>query len=640
MTLKVEEIYKFIDKFENSNYHIASIAAMTGTGKSTVIPTAFYLRGKTIIVVQPTIAASVGIAKHLKKSIPSCDIGTAAEGEVNYNNEILYASDTKTTPLVYCTAGHLRNIMLKYAENPEIFNKPFVDYIFLDEAHTGDLQYDLIMYLFSYLYSKLDSSRLPRLMLVTATPGVYPFNPKSILKQTYPGKSYPVEITYHDRDYVNLKGRDYEKLFEDLIEVVSKDHQEMLVPEDESDGWLVFCPGKNEINNVVEGLKKKTQGSIIIPLYSSMTEDSIDYEMVPPPGMRKIIVSTNVAEASITIEGLSRVYDTLVEKSTTESKNGGTMLTTVNISKASAAQRKGRAGRTKPGSCYRMCTEKYFETLNEVRKREIERIAPDGMILDLLSRKLQVKDIISDNVISKQKLKETTDRLENIGLIKDSEVTEAGKWVKNTSLSPRVGMFLWVWGKFSRYNPFVGSLIASILETHAGGYFYIDENGPTITSILQDKFPVLVQKIRKDPIKTSFRFNLYLILDILSNFKTLDVSPQILKTFCRERSLNNQRIKETIKLTKKLTMKFYNGNQITIGNFDVNYEIKKALPILHQCYSDLVFKSDNKKYRNKWEFEYPFHHINVIPLSTFDTGFKTIVSMYESYDKIDYIKIS
>lgn len=637
--LKAEEVYKFIDKFENSKFHIASLVAMTGVGKSTAVPSAFYSKGRTIMVVQPTIAASTDIPKYLKRFIPESDIGTAVEGDVKYKNKVLYARDTETTPMVYCTAGHFRNIMLKYAENPDMFEEPFVDYIFLDEAHTGDLNYDLIMYLFAYLLSKLDSSRLPRLLLVTATPGVYPFKDNMMLKQTYPGKSYPVEISYHTRDYKNLKGRDYEQLFLDVIDVVTKDHSERIVPEDENDGWLIFCPGKNEILTIVEGLRKNTQNSIIIPYYSGIGEEAIHYDMVPPPGMRKIVVSTNAAEASVTIEGLSRVYDTLVEKSTVASKNGGTMLATVNIARSSAAQRKGRAGRTKPGSCYRMCTERYFDSLDEVRKREIERIAPDGMILDLLSRNLKVEDIIIDNVISKQKLRETTERLEIIGLINNSVVTDGGNWVKNVPLSPRVGMFLWIWGKFSHYNPFVGALMASIMENHGGGYFYLGEEDPKIGDVMKDKFPALVQKMRRDPVKSSFRFNVYLLLDILSGFRSLDIPPHILKTFCRERYLNNQKIKETIKLTKKLTMKFYAGKQIDIGNFDVNYEVNKALPIIHQCYSDLVFKSDNKKFKTTWEFDYPPSKFNVIPLSTFDTGFKVIVSMFEPFGRLDYVKV-
>ena len=161
-----------------------------------------------------------------------------------------------------------------------------------------------------------------------------------------------------------------------------------------------------------------------------MPEDSIDFNMEPPLGIRKIVVSTNVAEASITIDGLTRVYDTLVEKQTKENKNGGTMLDIVNIAQTSAEQRKGRAGRVKPGTCYRMCTEKFFNNLPLVRKREIERIAPDGMILDLLSRNLQVESIITDNVILKSKLNETINRLEIIGLLRNNEVTNAGKWVK------------------------------------------------------------------------------------------------------------------------------------------------------------------------------------------------------------------
>ena len=111
------------------------------------------------------------------------------------------------------------------------------------------------------------------------------------------------------------------------------------------------------------------------------------------------------------------------------------------------------------------------------------------------------------------------------------------------------------------------------MENHGGGYFYLGEDDPKIGDVIKTHYPVLIEKMKKDPVKSSFRFNIYLIMDILSSFKRLDIPSHILKTYCRERYLNNQRVKETIKMTKKLTMRFYRGKQINIGNFNVDYEL-------------------------------------------------------------------
>ena len=71
-------------------------------------------------------------------------------------------------------------------------------------------------------------------------------------------------------------------------------------------------------------------------------------------------------------------------------------------------------------------------------------------------------------------------------------------------------------------------------------------------------------------------------------------------------------------------MKFYNGKQIDIGNFDVNYHVNKSLPILHQCFSDLIFRVDNKKYKIKWEFDVNPTENNIIPLIHLIQGFQDL----------------
>lgn len=647
--LSLDDVNKFIDDFDESGLQVSSVAAQTGTGKSTMFPEGFFRRSKTIFVVQPTITASTGLAKYMKTRIPENAIGTAVEGDVQYKNSYLYSHHNTTTPVVYCTAGHLRNILLRFAEKKE--GKAFVDYIFLDEAHTGDLQYDGIMYVYYYLMRL--NIELPKLILITATPGVYPFPESEVFKASYPGReSYPVEIIYHNRDFGNLKGKDYTDIFDEVVKIVVKYHLENPVDEYSNDGWVIFCPGKNEIKKVVEDLREKTKNTIIIPLYSSMTEDTnIQYDMVPPNGMRKIVVSTNVAEASITIEGLSFVFDTLVEKITVQNRNGGIMLTPVNISKSSAKQRKGRTGRTRPGKCYRMCTEDYFETkLEEVRKREIERIAPDGFILDLLSRKLDIEDIVTDNVIPMKVLKDSKTRLSTIGLIDNSqtEVTLSGEWIKKTPLSPRSGQFFWLWAKYAEYNTYIGAVLTSVLETHNGGYFYVGETDPPVEDIIVNKFKHSYNRLISSEYKNPFVFNIALILEILKNFKTIDIPSKELKVFCGENNLNNAKVKECIKTIKYLTLKESRILPIKVGDFDIDSEVEKAEPFLYQCFSDqtYVFALD-KRHKIKSEIDnlltpkdkIPNSYV-VIPLGQFETEYKTFVNMYHTVKSPSNFKIS
>lgn len=663
--LTVGEVHKFIDDFDQSGLNISSISAQTGTGKSTMFPQGFYQRGKTMFVVQPTITASTGLAKYMKTRIPSTEIGTAVEGDIKYKNSKLYFQHESITPLVYCTAGHLRNILLRFGETGDPI--AFVDYIFLDEAHTGDLQYDMIMYMYRYLVEIVKKRKgeedfkgnpigLPRLILITATPGVYPFQKKEIYPSSYPGESFPVKLFYHPKDYETLKGKKYKDLFEDTVAIVKRFHEENPLNGDETDGWLVFCPGKNEIKDVVLRLTQETKGTIIIPLYSSMTEESeIAYDEMPPPGFRKIIVSTNVAEASITINGLTGVFDTLVEKTTVSGKNGGVMLATTNISASSARQRKGRAGRTREGFCYRMCTENFFNKLKPVRPREIERISPDGLILDIISRDLKVEDIIVDGSISKKTLSQVIQRLSLIGLLSSDgkKVTVAGEFAKKTPLSPRMAMFFWLWAFHGEFNPYIGAVITAVIEIYGQGFFFIPEN-EDFGRILLEKYNGVLQKFRTMKTQTSLRFNIEVMLSIISAFQTIDIAPGLLVKYCNENNLNNQRVKECLKLTRYLIDKRSSRPPIIIGKFLVEKEVEKCIPFLYQCYQDLLFKEHDKKYNVASELdEIPVAvktkassnkkqrlHSYVIPLSFFETEFKTFVSLFDYIDEIPLAKIS
>lgn len=645
--LTLDDVNNFIDSFEASGLQISSVAAQTGTGKSTMFPQGFYHRSKTIFVVQPTIAAATGIAGYVATKIPEYAVGTAVEGNVNYKNRKLYFRDSETTPVVFCTAGHLRNILLKFAEESK--GKAFVDYIFLDEAHTGDLIYDGIMYVYEYL--RKNSIEVPKLILITATPGIYPFSEDLVYKASYSAKSYPVEIFYHTRDYPNLKGKDYQSLFSDVVDVVVNAHENNPLDFDMIDAWLVFCPGKNEIRQVVDSLREQTKNTIIVPTYSgSERETNMQHDMVPPLGFRKIVVATNVAEASITIEGLSFVFDTLVEKITVQNKNGMTMLMPTNISKISAQQRKGRSGRTRPGKCYRMCTEKYFEKeLVDIRPREIERIAPDGLVLDLMARHLEIEEIVTDGAISTSTLRETKSRLSTIGLVNDlhTGVTLAGDWIKRTPLSPRSGMFFWLWNVYSEFNTYIGAIFTAILETHGGGYFYVSDTDPPIEKIIKDKLPEVLTSFKGAVSKTAFYFNVALILHIIKFFRKINIGSFELKVFCADHNLNNAKIKECLKLIKLLCERF-GRYPMEIGVFDIDLELRKAERFLYQCFSDQVYQMKHSK-RQKIKTEIDSFLGNrdqisdktyIIPLSSFETDFRTFVSMYHLTDSKPTFKIA
>lgn len=196
------------------------------------------------------------------------------------------------------------------------------------------------------------------------------------------GRMYPVDILYLDTPT------------EDYVERAVKTVFDIHTQEAEGD-ILVFLTGREEIDTAVQMISErasmlhpKAQALLPLPLYSGLTSEQQLYVFEPAPeNTRKVIVSTNIAEASVTIDGIVYVIDCGFAKLRAYNPNTGIeTLTAVPISKASATQRAGRAGRTKPGKCFRLYTEKSYEQLPEVTVPEIQRsnLAPVIMQLKAL----------------------------------------------------------------------------------------------------------------------------------------------------------------------------------------------------------------------------------------------------------------
>lgn len=202
------------------------------------------------------------------------------------------------------------------------------------------------------------------------------------------GRTYPIDILYLEsptEDYV-------EKTVSTVFEIHTK----------EPDGdILVFLTGREEIDTAVQAVAERSlqlppgaQAILPLPLYAGLSTEQQMYVFdAPPENMRKVIFSTNIAEASVTIDGIVYVIDSgFVKLRAFDPRTGIESLTATTISKAAAAQRAGRAGRTKPGKCYRLYTEDAFQALPEANIPEIQRSNLAPFIL-------QLKALGIDNVV-------------------------------------------------------------------------------------------------------------------------------------------------------------------------------------------------------------------------------------------------
>ena len=253
--------------------------------------------------------------------------------------------------------------------------------IVLDEVHERHLTMDLLL---AILRALLRVRNDLHLILMSATANVQMFaNYFSAPICSVPGRCYPVQVQYHPppdeqrlepKPITRVAGVSAPPQRRRRLEFNCGPYMKLLsyieqkFPWEERGDVLVFLPGINEISALQAALVERAQQSsssrwIVLPLHSTVSADEQDKVFdLAPDGSRKLILATNIAETSITIDGIRFVVDSgrakdMVYDETTRTHS----LKEYTICKASAEQRKGRAGRTGPGVCFRIYSERVYE---------------------------------------------------------------------------------------------------------------------------------------------------------------------------------------------------------------------------------------------------------------------------------------
>jgi ATP-dependent helicase HrpB len=407
------------------------LVAATGSGKTTQVPQmlldAGLAGGKRIVVLQPRRVAARTVASRV-----AWERGGKLGGEVGYQVrfEDHIARDTR---LCYVTEG----ILLRWLQDSRTL--PDVGVVVFDEFHERNLLGDVAL----ALAKDLRRTSRPDLGIVVMSATLEAEPVARYLGADVPilaseGRTYPVEIRWSD--YTDSRP-EWEKAVSAVEEIVAN-------------GWdgdiLVFMPGMGEIQTTIRELGAARLGEpvTVMALHGDLPPEEQD-RAFQPSDRRKIVVSTNVAETSVTIDGVRHVVDAgLARVARYDAERGIQTLLVEAISQASADQRAGRAGRTAPGTCWRLWTEGSHPNRPARNTPEIQRA--DLAEVVLLLHSLGVRRAVEFDWLDRPD-REAVARAERLlvtlgalaaGETGPGELTEIGRRMLRLPMHPRFGRML------------------------------------------------------------------------------------------------------------------------------------------------------------------------------------------------------
>ncbi|KAH0567480.1 ATP-dependent RNA helicase DHX8-like [Cotesia glomerata] len=411
---------------------ILIVIGETGSGKTTQITqylaeAGFTARGK-IGCTQPRRVSAMSVAKRVAEEF-GCRLGQ----EVGYTIRFEDCTGPETS-IKYMTDGMLLRECLMDLD------LKMYSVIMLDEAHERTIHTDV---LFGLLKQAVERRPDLKLIVTSATLDAVKFSQyfKEAPIFTIPGRTFEVEIMYTkepETDYLDAA----------LITVMQIHLREP--PGD----ILLFLTGQEEIDTACEILyeRMKSLGPdvpelIILPIYSALPSEMQTRIFEPaPPGSRKVVIATNIAETSLTIDGIYYVVDPgFVKQKVYNSKTGMDSLIVTPISQAAAKQRAGRAGRTGPGKCYRLYTERaYRDEMLPTPVPEIQRTNLATTVLQL--KTMGINDLLNfgfmdpppaESLVMALELLHSLSALDNEGLL-----TRLGRRMAEFPLEPNLSKML------------------------------------------------------------------------------------------------------------------------------------------------------------------------------------------------------
>ncbi|MGW8123094.1 ATP-dependent helicase HrpB [Roseivirga echinicomitans] len=399
------------------------VNAPPGAGKSTLLPLALldapWLKGKKILMLEPRRLAARTIAERLSYFLEE-SVGQTVGFRIRFENRT-----SEHTKIEVLTEG----ILTRMIQSDNALEN--VGLVIFDEFHERSIHADVALALCREAQQVLRTDL--RIMIMSATLNMPQLT--SLLKApaiVSKGKQYPVEVRYeNDIDEFLMA----ELCARTVIKAAKTNEGDI----------LVFLPGQREIHTANDILRKELRDFSIHMLYGALPQRQQAAAILPDRnGKRKVVLATSIAETSLTIEGIKVVVDSGFGRSSKFDPNSGlSRLETIRISRDSADQRAGRAGRLSPGVCYRM-----WSTVTQ--QRLTEHITPEILEADLASLVLDmaqwgITDVQQMTWLTpppKGPLSQATDLLHQLEALENGRITEHGNKMLRLPCHPRIAHML------------------------------------------------------------------------------------------------------------------------------------------------------------------------------------------------------
>lgn len=432
-----------------SSSSIVVIKASTGAGKSTVVPlelmSSSWVCGRRIILVEPRRIAVRSVAYWMAKSLGE-KVGQSVGYRVHLDTQV-----SASTIIEVVTEGVFINKLLS---DPELLDTACVIF---DEFHERSVDLDLSLCLLRESQEVLRNDLKIVVMSATLDTTLVSSYLGDATIITSLGRAYPVDVSYRGVGSDLLSFSFISDLVASVVSCVID------VINDYDGSVLVFLPGVQEIKRVMAILTDKLPLDILVlPLYGGLKREEQEKAIAPCGSFRKVVLSTSIAESSITIDGVRIVIDSgLIRQPMFNSKNGMDRLETTFVSQASADQRAGRAGRVEPGKCIRLWES--YKRLDADIEPGILRGDLTPMVLNFAAwGYVEISRVLWLTSPNSTLFNNAVQLLTRLGCIDGSGITDKGRAVRRLPVHPRLGSMIYEGKQLGMFSSV--AVIAAILS--------------------------------------------------------------------------------------------------------------------------------------------------------------------------------